>query len=140
MNVLPQRITLDDWDQRYAELCRDGLCEPAYGGCLRRHVDDGDRRLLRLRLDNSAAALRLWNFLLTEEDRLRQSQAAGKRLVGTLKDLGTVPVLAYAFDNLVAFFSLCCAQHNFNYVAKTVMWRPLSTCPFLNSLARWNAT
>ena len=81
-----------------------GCCEPAYGGCLRRHVDDGDRRLLKLRLDNSAAALRLWNFLLTEEDRLRQSQAAGKRLVGTLKDLGTVPVLAYAFDNLVAFY------------------------------------
>jgi len=27
-----------------------------------------------------------------------------------------------------------------HYVAKTVMWRPLSTCPFLNSLARWNAT
>ena len=63
----PQRITLDQWDLRYAELCRAGLREPVYGGCLRRHVEDGDQRLLTLRMDNSAAALRLWNFLLTEE-------------------------------------------------------------------------
>ncbi|MEN6495560.1 MAG: 2-hydroxyacyl-CoA dehydratase family protein [Thermoguttaceae bacterium] len=98
------RITLDQWDARYAELRRQGLCEPAYGGPLRRHVDDGDTRLLTLRMDNSAASLRLWNFLLTEEDRLHEAQAAGKKLVGTMKDLGTVPVMAYALDNLVAFY------------------------------------
>ena len=47
--------------------------------------------------------LRLWNFLLTEEDRLHQACAAGKRLVGAIKDLGTVPVMAYSLPNLVAF-------------------------------------
>lgn len=99
-----RRITLDQWDDRYAQLRRQGLCEPAYGGPLRRHVDDGDTRLLSLRMDNSAAALRLWNFLLTEEDRLHRAQTEGKRLVGTMKDLGTVPVMAYALDNLVAFY------------------------------------
>ncbi len=88
----------------YAELRASGLCEPDYGGPLRRHVTDGDRRLLKLRLDNSAAALRLWNFFLSEEDRLRRSVAEGKRLVGTMKDLGTVPVMAYSLDNLVAFY------------------------------------
>ena len=98
------RITLDDWDRRYGELRAAGLQEPAYGGPLRRHVEAGDVRLLKLRLDNSAAALRLWNFLLTEEDRLRQARAAGKRIVGTMKDLGTVPVMAFSFDNLVAFY------------------------------------
>ena len=67
-----------------------------YGGPLGRHVDDGDTRLLKLRFDNSPAALRLWNFLLTEEDRLRAARDAGKKLVGTMKDLGTVPVMAYA--------------------------------------------
>jgi benzoyl-CoA reductase/2-hydroxyglutaryl-CoA dehydratase subunit BcrC/BadD/HgdB len=46
----------------------------------------------------------LWNFLLTEEDRLRQSRAEGKRIIGTMKDLGTVPVMAYSFDNVVAFY------------------------------------
>ena len=101
----PQRITLDQWDGRYVELCRAGLREPAYGGSPRRHVDDGgDRRLLRLRMDNSAAALRLWNFLLTEDERLHQARAEGKQLVGVLKDLGTVPVMAYAMENVVAFY------------------------------------
>ena len=55
-----RRITLAEWDRRYEELRAAGLCEPPYGGPLRRHVDDGDRRLLCLRTDNSAAALRLW--------------------------------------------------------------------------------
>jgi benzoyl-CoA reductase/2-hydroxyglutaryl-CoA dehydratase subunit BcrC/BadD/HgdB len=100
----PRRIDLAEWDQRYADLRAAGLCEPDYGGPLRRHVDDGDRRLLRLCMDNSAASLRLWNFLLTEEDRLRHSVAEGKRLVGTMKDLGTVPVMAYSLENLVAFY------------------------------------
>jgi benzoyl-CoA reductase/2-hydroxyglutaryl-CoA dehydratase subunit BcrC/BadD/HgdB len=67
-------------------------------------VRDGDTRLLKLRFDNSPAALRLWNFLLTEEDRLRAARDAGKKLVGTMKDLGTVPVMAYSLDNLVAFY------------------------------------
>ena len=74
--------------------CADRIGEPDYGGPLRRHVDDGDLRLLKLRMDNSAASLRLWNFLLSEEDRLRCAE--GKRLVGTMKDLGTVPVMAYS--------------------------------------------
>ncbi len=104
MNDQPGRITLAQWDRRYEELCAAGLREPDYGGPLRRHVADGDLRLLRLRLDNSPAALRLWNFLLSEEDRLAQSVAAGRRLVGTMKDLGTVPVMAYSLGNLVAFY------------------------------------
>lgn len=104
MTDTPQRIDFADWDRRYAELRARGLCEPDYGGPLRRHADQGDLRLLKLRTDNSAASLRLWNFLLSEEDRLRRSVAEGKRLVGTMKDLGTVPVMAYAFDNLVAFY------------------------------------
>jgi len=103
-NDTPQRITLAEWEKRYAELRAAGLCEPAYGGPLRRHVDDGDRRLLKLRMDNSAASLRLWNFLLTEEERLHRYAAEGKRLVGTMKDLGTVPVMAYSLSNLVAFY------------------------------------
>ena len=101
----PERITLAEWDRALRRAARAaGLREPDYGGPLRRHVDDGDLRLLKLRMDNSAAALRLWNFLLSEEDRLRASVAEGKKLVGTMKDLGTVPVMAYSLDNLVAFY------------------------------------
>ncbi|MCP4257461.1 MAG: 2-hydroxyacyl-CoA dehydratase [Planctomycetes bacterium] len=104
MSDMPRRITLDEWDLRYEQLQRAGINQPNYGGPLSRHLDDGDQRLLKLRYDNSAASLRLWNFLLTEEDRLRDARSKGKKLIGTMKDLGTVPVMAYSFDNLVAFY------------------------------------
>ncbi len=103
MNQKARRITLDEWDTRYEDLRVRGLCEPAYGGPLRRHVADGDLRLLKLRMDNSPAALRLWNFLLSEEQRLHQARAQGKKLVGAMKDLGTVPVMACSLPNVVAF-------------------------------------
>ena len=104
MNDTARRITLDEWDARYDQLRAAGLCEPDYGGPLGRHVDDGDTRLRSLRMDNSVASLRLWNFLLTEEDRLRLAEAQGRRIVGVIKDLGTVPVMAYSLENLVAFY------------------------------------
>jgi len=104
MNNGPRQITLEEWDERYEQLQRSGLCEASYGGALSRHVQDGDYRLLRLRYDNSPAALQLWNFLLTEEERLHQARAEGKKIVGTMKDLGTVPVMAYSLDNVVAFY------------------------------------
>jgi len=100
-----EKITLDQWDDRYRDLCRGGLREADYGGPLGRHVEaHGDRRLLRLRMDNSAAALRLWNLLLSEEDRLHRARAEGKFLLGTMKDLGTVPVMAYALEGVLAFY------------------------------------
>ena len=105
MKDSPARITLEEWDARYAQLRAAGLREPWYGGPLRRHVDEGgDYRLLRLRYDNSPAALRLWNFLLTEEDRLREARRQGRKLVGAMKDLGTVPVMAYSLPNVTAFY------------------------------------
>jgi benzoyl-CoA reductase/2-hydroxyglutaryl-CoA dehydratase subunit BcrC/BadD/HgdB len=100
----PERITLEQWGGRYERLLRAGLSQPDYGGPLSRHVEDGDQRLVKLKYDNSPAALRLWNFLLTEEDRLHAARAAGKKIVGTMKDLGTVPVMAYCFDNVAAFY------------------------------------
>jgi len=100
----PRKITLPEWEVRYGELRNSGLREPSYGGPLSRHVADGDTRLRHLSFDNSAAALRLWNFLLSEEDRLRQARADGKLIVGAMKDLGTVPVLAWSFPEVVAFY------------------------------------
>jgi len=105
MNAAPQQLSLDQWDGRYAELVSQGLREPDYGGPLRRHVErEQDFRLRNLRFDNSAAALRLWNFLLTENERLRQAAGRGERIVGAMKDLGTVPVMAYSLPRLRAFY------------------------------------
>ena len=84
---------------------RAGLREAFYGGPLRRHVlQDSDLRLRHLRFDNSAASLRLWNFLLTENERLAQARAQGDKIVGTMKDLGTVPVMAYSLAGVRAFY------------------------------------
>jgi hypothetical protein len=101
----PCKLTLSEWDGRYAELVRAGLREPDYGGPLSRHVvSEGDLRLRRLRFDDSPAALRLWNFLLTENQRLRQARARGDKIVGAMKDLGTVPVMAYSLPGVRAFY------------------------------------
>jgi len=100
----PRQLTLDEWDGRRAELLKAGLNEPPYGGILSRHVDEGDFRLRNIKYDNSPAALNLWNFLLTEEDRLRRARDEGDRIIGTMKDLGTVPVMVYSFSNLRAFY------------------------------------
>jgi benzoyl-CoA reductase/2-hydroxyglutaryl-CoA dehydratase subunit BcrC/BadD/HgdB len=100
----PARITLADWERRYPQLVAAGLAEPAYGGPLERWVCDGDLRLSKLTFDDSPAALRLWNFLLSEEDRLFAARENGTRIVGTMKDLGTVPILAYSLPDCIAFY------------------------------------
>ncbi|MCL2641872.1 MAG: 2-hydroxyacyl-CoA dehydratase family protein [Phycisphaerales bacterium] len=98
------QISLQQWGARYRSLCESGLLEPSYGGPLQRHFAAGDYRLEQLRFDNSAAALRLWNFLLTETERLFAAKHAGKKIIATMKDLGTVPILAYALPDTVAFY------------------------------------
>ena len=105
MTGAPCQLSLEEWDRRQAELARRGFREPWYGGPLGRHLErEGDWRLRQLRFDNSTAALRLWNFLLTENQRLRAARTQGERLVGTMKDLGTVPVMAYALPRVRAFY------------------------------------
>jgi hypothetical protein len=101
----PRKLTLAEWDARYDHLSGAGLRQPQYGGRLSRHVAlEGDLRLRQLRFDESPAALRLWNFLLTENQRLHEARAGGERIVGAMKDLGTVPVMAYSLPGLRAFY------------------------------------
>jgi len=99
----PAQITLAEWDARWPSMAQSSEW-PWYVGPLGRHVEAGDLRLPVLKYDNSPAALRLWNFLLTEEQRLGEHRAAGRKLVGAMKDLGTVPVMAYSVPELVAFY------------------------------------
>jgi benzoyl-CoA reductase/2-hydroxyglutaryl-CoA dehydratase subunit BcrC/BadD/HgdB len=99
----PRQLSLEQWDQRYGELQSRGECE-AFGGSLRQYEEGGDFRLTELRFDNSAAAFALWDFLLSETTRLYAARRAGKTIVGAMKDLGTVPVMAYALPKTVAFY------------------------------------
>lgn len=99
-------VTLQEFDALYTqwELHGELLSMDGYGGQIGRHYVAGDLRLASLRFHPSPAALRLWNFLMTEEERLHRSRKNGKKIVGTLKDLGTVPVMVCAFDNMVPFY------------------------------------
>jgi hypothetical protein len=65
---------------------------------------EGNSRLKNLRFDNSLASRRLWAFLLSENDRLSAARRAGTKIVGALKDLGTVPVIVYSSPRAVAFY------------------------------------
>lgn len=104
MSDAPVKITLGQWDEACESLGAYGLKGSSYSGLLSRHVKEGNSRLERLLFDNSFAALEMWNFLMTEEDRLRGARRAGKILVGTMKDLGTLPVIVYSFAGMVAFY------------------------------------
>ena len=104
MNAPLTTISLAECDARQASRGTTSGPQSVYGGPLSRHVAAGDSRLLHVRFDGSTAALRLWNFLLTEEQRLRAARARGMKIVGVMKDLGTVPVMAYALPNMLAFY------------------------------------
>jgi benzoyl-CoA reductase/2-hydroxyglutaryl-CoA dehydratase subunit BcrC/BadD/HgdB len=99
-----RQITLDEWEERYEALTAGGMKEPWYGGRLSRHLRNGDTRLAGLVFDGSMAALDLWNFLLSEDERLLKAKRDGKKLIGAMKDLGTVPVMVYAHPECIAFY------------------------------------
>lgn len=104
MNRHPQQLNLAQWEERYDLLQKEGMDLPPYCVPLSTRAADGDSRLEHLRFDESSAALRLWNFLLSEEQRLKQARDHGEKLIGTMKDLGTIPVMAFALDKCRAFY------------------------------------
>jgi len=65
---------------------------------------EGNSRLSSLKFDNSLASLRLWSMLLSEEQRLHKTKKTNKKIIGAMKDLGTIPVLAYSHPEIVAFY------------------------------------
>lgn len=77
---------------------------PGYVRPLSESIESGDGRLSSIGFDPSDASFRLWGFLRSEEARLSEAVKRGKKLVGTMKDLGTVPVLAYSLPDLTAFY------------------------------------
>jgi len=63
-----------------------------------------DLRLSKLRMDNSPAALRALELPVVGGGSAAPGPGGSKRLVGAMKDLGTVPVMAYSLDDVVAFY------------------------------------
>jgi benzoyl-CoA reductase/2-hydroxyglutaryl-CoA dehydratase subunit BcrC/BadD/HgdB len=65
----------------------------------------GDALLRRLKFDGSLAALRLWAFIFSEKDRLFLAKEKGWKVFAAMKDLGPVPVLAYAVPESLTFYA-----------------------------------
>ena len=95
-----EKVTVKTMDQLHG----NKVDLPDYCSKLSLHIADGDQRLAKLKFDNSTASFRLWNFLLTEEERLHKASSEGKYIIGTMKDLGTIPVMAYAIPDVIAFY------------------------------------
>lgn len=111
----PQKISLSEWDKLYTKIPKEILSQykyireipeasKSYMIKLSEYFHTGDKRLVNLKYDNSLASLRLWNFLLSEEERLADWRKAGKKIFGVMKDLGTIPVMVYSSKNGVAFY------------------------------------
>ena len=67
----------------------------------------GMRHLRRLKFDNSLAALRMWGFVQNETERLFRARQTGRKVIGTMGDLGAVPVIVNSFPDCVAFYPDC---------------------------------
>lgn len=96
-------ISIEEWNEQYEKI-KYTITEPPFGGNLIRHLKDGDYRLRTLKMDSAPESLNLWNFLLTEESRLWEARKSGKAIIGTMKDLGTIPIIAYSCPDTVAFY------------------------------------
>lgn len=67
----------------------------------------GARQLKRLKFDNSIASLRLWGFSFNESERLFRAKQSGKKVIATMGDLGTVPIIVMAFPDCIPFYPDC---------------------------------
>lgn len=112
----PARITALEWEARMGdvpEAYRAGctfLRSLAPGGVPYLHSPyeyscRGDVLLKRLKYDDSLAALRLWAFIFSEKDRLFFAKDKGWKIFAAMKDLGPVPVLAYAVPDSLTFYA-----------------------------------
>jgi len=67
----------------------------------------GARELKRLKFDNSLEALRMWGFVFNETERLFRARQINKKIIATMGDLGTVPILVLSFPDCVPFYPEC---------------------------------
>ena len=112
----PGKITLREWSKQFREIDDETIRKyryygnPDWGLYLSppaTFMVYGARELKRLKLDNSLAALRLWGFTFNESERLFRARQSGKKVIATMGDLGTVPVIVTSFPDCIPFYPEC---------------------------------
>jgi len=112
----PAKITLSEWSRQFRaipdELIKKFLYyqNPEWGIYLSppaTFMVYGARELKHLKFDNSLAALRLWGFLFNESERLFRAKQIGKRVIATMGDLGTIPIIIMSFPDCIPFYPEC---------------------------------
>ena len=111
-----RRLSAQEWESRMAHIPADyrarctTLRALVPGGVPyllgpHEYASRGDTLLLRLKFDSSLASLRLWSFIFSEKDRLFLAKERGWKIFAAMKDLGPVPVLAYAVPESLTFYA-----------------------------------
>jgi len=115
-DLTPRKISLTEWSERFKHLSDDEIGHYIYfdnrswGAYLQppaTFMVYGARQLKRLQLDNSLAALRMWGFVFNESERLFRARQIGKKIIATMGDLGSVPVIVMAFPDCIPFYPEC---------------------------------
>lgn len=115
-DTTPKKITLSQWSELFTDIDNDTIREYKYfhnstwGLYLQPPVTFmvyGARELKRLKFDNSFSSLRMWGFVFNESERLFRARQAGKKIIATMGDLGTVPVIIMAFPDCIPFYPEC---------------------------------
>ncbi len=115
-DVKPSKISLDAWSDRFSKIDEVTIRKYTYynnsdwGIYLSppaTFMVYGARELKRLKFDNSFASLRLWGFVFNETERLFRAEQIGKKIIATMGDLGTIPVIVQAFPDCIPFYPEC---------------------------------
>lgn len=114
--ITPKKISLNAWSNEFEKLPDEVIKRYKY------YSNDewglylsppatfmvyGMRELKRLKFDNSFEALRMWGFVFNETERLFRAKQIDKKVIATMGDLGTIPVLVMAFPDCIPFYPEC---------------------------------
>lgn len=115
-NIIPKKISLDSWSKQFEDIPDEVIKSYKYynnnewGHYLSppaTFMVYGARELKRLKFDNSFEALRMWGFVFNETERLFRARQINRKIIATMGDLGTVPILVLSFPDCIPFYPEC---------------------------------
>lgn len=114
--IIPKKIGLEIWSKQFEDIPDEVIKRYKYynnnewGIYLSppaTFMVYGAREFKRLKFDNSFEALRMWGFVFNETERLFRARQINKKIIATMGDLGTVPILVLSFADCVPFYPEC---------------------------------